>query len=154
MNDDSTFTFLFFLVLGLALAGHALVDFKKWRSQRNLEKAAFALGDTFYETGVPTTTWRRYARTFHDYERLLHALADSGDFSRENVIRYVYSFTGGRLMEQHDSTEYHPERKDPEKRRDDSWLSQSKNDGELGIWGQPSLSGDEGLTNFINNNHD
>lgn len=153
MSDDSTFAFFFFLVLGLALAGHAMKDYVKWRSKRNIEKAAIALGDTFYETGVPNTAWKRYARTFHDYERLLHALADSGDLSRENVIRYVYSFTGGRLMGASVPDEPTPSKRKWAKNPDDRQLDRGKNDGELGLWGQPSLGGDEGLTNFINATH-
>ena len=154
MSDDSTFAFFFFLVLGLALAGHAMKDYVKWRSKRNIEKAAFALGDTFYETGVPNTVWKRYARSFHDYVRLLHALADSGDFSRENVVRYVYSFTGGRLLRADVPDDEPPTAKKERPKKTDDWLlDRGKNDGELGLWGQPSLGGDEGLTNFINATH-
>ena len=92
MSNDSEFAFFFYSLLLFILAANILAGYVKWRDKRNIEKAAFALGDTFYETGVPNTVWKRYARTFHDYERLLHALAEN---SRRVVLHLAEAYLIG-----------------------------------------------------------
>jgi len=64
------------------------------QAAENLKLAARALGDHYYDTGIPNTAWKRYANSFSDYKRLLYALAKSGNFTEENVKRYVEHFKG------------------------------------------------------------
>jgi len=83
-----------FIIFYLMLIMLSFMIFITVRHQRRLRKAAWALGDDFYVTGIPNTVWKKYAHSFSEYQRLLHALADSGNFSPLNVRLFVLSFQG------------------------------------------------------------
>lgn len=100
LNTDTLFTILFTIsILSFIIVANIL-------NSKRLKKAALALGDDFYVTGIPNSVWRKYARSFPEYRRLLRALAKSGDFSEENVHRFITSFTGGEQSTTNGSAEF------------------------------------------------
>lgn len=117
----------FVLVVGsisfvLFLALFVVLKSKSYRKQ--IESAALALGDNYYVTGIPNNVWKKYARSFPEYERLVHALARSGDTSPENVQRFVMSFT-----DSHVSHKGHV---------------QSHSNTNVGVWGYGQIGNDQG----------
>jgi len=91
--------YFFLLICGIVVMSIVLPVTRILISKNRLKKAALALGDDFYVTGIPNMVWKKYARSFTEYQRLLHALAQSGDLSNFNVHRFVSSFTGENVHE-------------------------------------------------------
>lgn len=107
-NDEAFMALYMVLFLAVAIMLIAFGVYQSRKYQKKVRAAAKALGDTYFETGVPTQTWKKYARSFPEYERLVHALAASGDFSHANVSMFVSSFTGTMpsLPGEHNSSNY------------------------------------------------
>lgn len=109
------------------------------KKEHNIRLAAIALGDNFYITGVPNTAWTKYASSFSEYQRLLHALAESGDFSKQNVERFVTSFKTDKGQDA-----------DKTKKQDavlDGFSADTQHTGP-GAWGYNQIGNDEGYTNY------
>lgn len=127
------------LTIGLILGIIFYESNKLKKKDLNIRLAAIALGDNFYITGVPNTAWTKYASSFSEYQRLLHALAESGDFSKQNVERFVTSFKTDKGQDA-----------DKAKKQDavlDGFSANTQYTGP-GAWGYNQIGNDEGYTNY------
>jgi len=127
------------LTIGLILGIIFYESNKLKKKDLNIRLAAIALGDNFYITGVPNTAWTKYASSFSEYQRLLHALAESGDFSKQNVERFVTSFKTDKGQDA-----------DKAKKQDavlDGFSANTQHTGP-GAWGYNQIGNDEGYTNY------
>lgn len=124
----------FIIVLVCIFTGFFCISWISRKNNRRIRAAALALGDNFYETGVPNTVWKKYAKSFPEYQRLLYALARSGDFSEENVRLFVDSFSNNSKAAHFvDEDEDTPEN-----------LHRHKDDESIGSWGYGQVGGDNG----------
>lgn len=131
---------LFAVLVGAAVLGIVFFESNKVKKkEHNIRLAAIALGDNFYITGVPNTVWTKYAKSFSEYQRLLHALAESGDFSKQNVERFVTSFKTDKGQPV-----------DSMGKREAGFVESATNTQQerLGAWGYNQIGNDEGYTNY------